>query len=534
MAVGSYSFKNLVDSLAAVCTGSYHSQPTSLLLPYYSVLRDDLFHCSYFLYSISHPGKSGAPQIDLSDDEEATVNVDLAGDQQLAIERVICKVFTKYSIACDVTDQIRSVFKTKLWRMGRKLSQLGGTKRLKIIDAWKSTFWVLTIDEHKLASRKHSLEKSLQDEVCKRQKLEIEIEGLRKTSKEQRSIITTLQKENRKGRGASSKSWNDFSVQHQRVKRKKFVSSVTTALSVVSDQHFVPVSVEVTQTDSGRREVVDLNKGTFTNSRVNSQAVPDDLTKFALYVKDKFSLSDTAYRELSQLTSSLPRLHSLKQLSKTLNSEFHLSPAPNGVVGIQQSLKSRLFLCLKNYGGLSEGDVVQVKLTGDGTNIGRSFHVVNVAFVLLNDLSSVSSPNGNHSLGIFKVSEDYDSLHTSLSDILKEACDLQSIEVNGRNHDVQFFLGGDMKFLAVVCGIEAANSTYSCIWCKCPAIDRWDMTKPAFDATQGARTIAEIESLCRKPKAQQMGCSKEPLFNFIPIYQVVIDSLVPRLPWKKN
>ena len=152
-----------------------------------------------------------------------------------------------------------------------------------------------------------------------------------------------------------------------------------------------------------------------------------------------------AYRELSQLTPLLPRLYQLKKLSGTLNYEFHLFPAPAGVIGVQQSLKSRLYACLNAFNGLSEDEVVQVKLTGDGTNIGRTFHVINVAFLVLNDLSVVSSPNGNQSLAIFKISEDYDSFHQLLTDLLEEASAIQSI--NGRSHQVEFFLGGDMKFL---------------------------------------------------------------------------------------
>lgn len=43
---------------------------------------------------------------------------------------------------------------------------------------------------------------------------------------------------------------------------------------------------------------------------------------------------------------------------------------------------------------------------------------------------------------------------------------------------VEFFLGGgDLKFLALVCGINAANATYSCVWCKCPAEEHFDMEK---------------------------------------------------------
>ena len=33
-----------------------------------------------------------------------------------------------------------------------------------------------------------------------------------------------------------------------------------------------------------------------------------------------------------------------------------------------------------------------------------------------------------------------------------------------------------MKFLAIVTGIDSASLTYSCVWCKCPASDRFDAT----------------------------------------------------------
>ena len=230
-----------------------------------------------------------------------------------------------------------------------------------------------------------------------------------------------------------------------------------------------------------------------------------------------------AYHEIAQLTPTVPRLRDLKKLSKSLNSGFNIFSAPNGAVGVQQSLQARLKVCLETF-SLSVGEVIQVKLTGDGTNIGRNLHVINIAFVLLNDTSSVSSPHGNHSIAILKIPEDYDSLSDSLADIIKEASDLKSIDINGNTHKIEYFVGGDMKFLAIVCGIEAANSNYSCVWCKCPSIDRWDMSKDwsAFDTAKGARTVAEIELLSKKPKAQRMGCNGSPLFKFVPIHHVVI------------
>ena len=76
-----------------------------------------------------------------------------------------------------------------------------------------------------------------------------------------------------------------------------------------------------------------------------------------------------------------------------------------------------------------------------------------------------------------------------------------------------------MKFVAIVCGIDAAH--YSCVWCKCSSADRWDMS----NITKGARTNNEIEEYCKLPKDKRFGCRISPIFKFIPIDHCIIDSL---------
>ena len=49
------------------------------------------------------------------------------------------------------------------------------------------------------------------------------------------------------------------------------------------------------QYETWKREVVDLSKGNFVKSESEQSVSKDDLVHFALYVKDKFSLSDAAY-----------------------------------------------------------------------------------------------------------------------------------------------------------------------------------------------------------------------------------------------
>ena len=123
---------------------------------------------------------------------------------------------------------------------------------------------------------------------------------------------------------------------------------------------------------------------------------------------------------------------------------------------------------------------------------------------LLNEGSAASLPFGNHSLAILQGTEDYNSFSISLSDIVKEASELQSIKINGMEHNIEYFLGGDLKFLAIVCGVEAANAKCACIWCKCASSDRWDMSMDwsALDKSKGARTVDKIERMSKLSRAK--------------------------------
>ena len=82
---------------------------------------------------------------------------------------------------------------------------------------------------------------------------------------------------------------------------------------------------------------------------------------------------------------------------------------------------------------------------------------------------------------------------------------------------IEYFLGEDWKFLATVCGIGPANQNIACIWCLCPKNLRHD-----DDADNLSRTI---ESITRDSKSRKNNCQRKPLFEFIAMDHVVIDSL---------
>ena len=160
-------------------------------------------------------------QVDDAADVEGDVRT--ATGQQLALDCIIQKVFEKYSIGIKTTDKIRHAFQTKLWRMGKKYAQLGGTRRKQQIEEWKASSWLFTIDceevrKHLLSQKRH-LEDELKREVSKRQKVQSEVSQLRKVTKDQKKAIVTLRTGGKKGRGASAKSWGEYSRMQRSRKR---------------------------------------------------------------------------------------------------------------------------------------------------------------------------------------------------------------------------------------------------------------------------------------------------------------------------
>ena len=190
---------------------------------------------SYYLYSIAHPDKKGCPLIDLSKDKEATIDASGLSPFQTAVERVIQKVFTHYAIPLSISDPIRMTFRSKLWRMGKCLSTIGGgIQREQKLKEWKegpNSVWSLQVSSKEVCRQlsKHKLlvEKQLDKEVSKRRKLESNVRILQ-------TRVQTLQKVNdrnaralgklRSGlrentRGESKKPWNSYSRKHRGIKK---------------------------------------------------------------------------------------------------------------------------------------------------------------------------------------------------------------------------------------------------------------------------------------------------------------------------
>ena len=151
-------------------------------------------------------------------------------------------------------------------------------------------------------------------------------------------------------------------------------------------------------------------------------------------------------------------------------------------------------------------------------------HVINFTFTLLDEGSLAHSCDGNHILAIFKEPEKYEYLRDALKDIRSEFEILKMITVDSVEYKINYFLGDDWKFSAIVTGIDSATSTYACIWCKCPSTERClkDKQWSIIDSSKGARSIEENIQLSEKPRSQKkFNVTNRPLFPSIPLSNVI-------------
>ncbi|CAB4002224.1 Hypothetical predicted protein [Paramuricea clavata] len=151
-------------------------------------------------------------------------------------------------------------------------------------------------------------------------------------------------------------------------------------------------------------------------------------------------------------------------------------------------------------------------------------YVVNTTFTILNEKNIAMSEKGNYILAVIKASESYDTLAESLADIITKMQDLQKISADDKTFDFEYFLGGDWKFLACVCGIGAGNANHACIGCKCANLDRCDTSNhwSILVPEHGAHILNEI---LKNAGSKKVNCKSKPLFMFIPLSHVVIDTL---------
>ena len=149
-----------------------------------------------------------------------------------------------------------------------------------------------------------------------------------------------------------------------------------------------------------------------------------------------------------------------------------------------------------------------------------------LSFCLLQTGEKVMSSRGNRTIAIVNGPEKYETLEHSFSSAINEintVLETGFIEVDGKEIQIEMFLGGDYKFLLMVMGLSGATSTHSCLWCLIHKLDRWDTSKPIehYQSVEMKRTLAHIKSMLTQKKFSVI---HQPLFN-IELDHVILDEL---------
>ena len=250
-------------------------------------------------------------------------------------------------------------------------------------------------------------------------------------------------------------------AQYKRKQKKQIASDIHTTLTFTENTYFTPSRIELKNKETNEELTIsqDGSIATTPSSICDTQT----LAKHTLYVKERFNISNTAYHELSMIHLSLPSWSALNKISKQMDTKSTIRPTPGPIIGIQQSLKQRLTVRLENlvkkFPNIKDEPYIAVKLTGDGTKVSRSMHILVIAFTILDGCENPNSPNGNHVIAMLNAQENYDHLSVAMKDIAEEINLIKSISIDGHEYNIKFRMGGDMKYLAICLGIEAANST---------------------------------------------------------------------------
>ncbi len=231
-------------------------------------------------------------------------------------------------------------------------------------------------------------------------------------------------------------------------------------------------------------------------------------------ILDKFGVGETAYHELRMIgDDELPTSTLIAQCRKDLNKLTEIKRLGGDKPGAYVSFSTEIGKLIKeNPDNVSP----RIKFCGDGTKVSR---IKNYVVFSYNNIDG----NGSHKLlGILQGSEDYELMKRNCLPILNEVNDVlkDGITFEGTHYTPHIFLGGDLKFLLTVLGmnVSCGSANYSCPFCKVHKDNRGDVTK-SWDFYHGSDLRRDYTNFCEVKDGQK----------YQPLIRIHTDFIVPCL-----
>jgi hypothetical protein len=276
-----------------------------------------------------------------------------------------------------------------------------------------------------------------------------------------------------------------------------------------------------------------VNISYLNQAQFNSES--DLSIKKVIYAKDKHNISDRTYVGLlNDLDLNLPSLYVLKAERKKYDAMLYIFENSKGVfIDIKEKLKHLIPKIKKNFANEFE-HVIHIKFSADGAQIIKNKLILNFTFTVLNEKEIAKTASGNYTVGMFDINqENYDIMCFVLEDIQKQVDELNIIEIESKTYSLEKYFGGDLKMLAIIYGINAANSDQPCIWCTFSKkkFNNVDVRKvkeeikkewSIIDKSKGARSVNIANDVIN---SKHDGYIHKPIFTSIPFHRAMIDML---------
>ena len=209
----------------------------------------------------------------------------------------------------------------------------------------------------------------------------------------------------------------------------------------------------------------------------------NDKVEKVLFLLDKFCIGDAFYHEVTMLVHSLPKSYLIKQRRDQLDKIYHITSTPGEEHGAQlpfkELLRNRVKYLIANPNVVRDNETIKIKISGDGAQMTRTSNFILTSFALLQSTDDVFAAKGNHTVAVVKGKEDYSVLKNCFKDLFSDINEMvreKTLDVGGKVVNLEFFLGGDYKFILLIMGLSGATSNHACAWCKIHKNDRWNMT----------------------------------------------------------
>ena len=353
-------------------------------------------------------------------------------------------------------------------------------------------------------------------------------EKLKKINVQENEMVTSSDVSKSETKSVPRKRLDTVSKTNKSKLKHKLEADVEKSLDFVESYGVIPKQL-ICETLTGDPCVLNVDgRKTQQISYENMSSDAKHEVKSMLNVCDNAMISDSAYHEIAMRMPTLPRRNHLIACRNEINQTFDVKRTPGMLPGsylsIQTELENLVLAIEKDEGTIPTN--LKIKISGDGAKVSRVSNFIVVSFSLVNGKGGVSHKN-QRVLAVVNTDENYSNLKSSLGPLFDEINALNAKPVlQVRNVDVklEFFVGGDMKFLQILLGLNSSIATYCCPWCKVPKDSRGNISFPwnHYHENDTQRKVDEMRQLCTSSCAKANFGSK-----YAPLLDIDIDHYIP-------